>query len=72
MLFPDHKQLAQGVVQAIDDFARLNAMQERAYAACQGQFIGAAIVSRLLAALTAAGPRCRQEISPPAVPAIIE
>ena len=72
MLFPNHKQLAQGVVQAIDDFARLNAMQERAYAACQGQFVGAAIVARLLAAMTASRPRCQPEISPPGVPAIIE
>jgi glycosyltransferase involved in cell wall biosynthesis len=38
MLYPDHAALAHGVLEAIDDLDRLNRLQERAFAACSGQF----------------------------------
>jgi polysaccharide biosynthesis protein PslH len=37
-LFDSHRALAEGVVALIDDFAGLNAWQERAYAACADRF----------------------------------
>ena len=37
-LFDSHTALAEGVVELIDDFAALNARQERAYAACDDRF----------------------------------
>jgi len=37
-LFDSHSALAEGVVALIDDFADLNARQERAYAACADRF----------------------------------
>jgi len=38
MLYPDHESLARGVLDSIDDVARLNRLQERAYAACRDRF----------------------------------
>jgi glycosyltransferase involved in cell wall biosynthesis len=38
MLYPDHAALAHGVLEAIDDLALLNRLQERAYANCSGRF----------------------------------
>jgi glycosyltransferase involved in cell wall biosynthesis len=38
MLYPDHAALARGVLDAIDDLERLNRLQERAFAACNGRF----------------------------------
>jgi len=38
MLFPDHAALAHGVLEAIDDVALLNRLQERAFAACRDSF----------------------------------
>jgi hypothetical protein len=38
MLYPDHAALAHGVLEAIDDVALLNRLQERAVAACSGRF----------------------------------
>jgi glycosyltransferase involved in cell wall biosynthesis len=38
MLYPDHKALARGVLDTIDDVERLNHLQERAYAACRDRF----------------------------------
>jgi glycosyltransferase involved in cell wall biosynthesis len=37
-LFDSHQRMAQGVLSLIDDFATLNAWQERAYAACSDKF----------------------------------
>jgi glycosyltransferase involved in cell wall biosynthesis len=37
-LFDSHEQMAQGVLSLIDDFATLNARQERAYVACSDKF----------------------------------
>jgi hypothetical protein len=36
--FPDITRLVEGVIVAIDDLARLNALQEAAFRACQGRF----------------------------------
>jgi glycosyltransferase involved in cell wall biosynthesis len=38
MLFADHASLAHGVLEAIDDVALLNRLQERAFAVCRDQF----------------------------------
>ena len=38
MLYPDHAALAHGVLEAIDDFGRLNRLQERAFVACKDRF----------------------------------
>ena len=53
MLFPDHAALAHGVLEAIDDFEWLNALQERAYAACNGRFDWSSRGHQLVAALAA-------------------
>jgi glycosyltransferase involved in cell wall biosynthesis len=52
-LADDHRALARAVVEIIDDFDRLNGLQERAYAACVTQFDWPAIGRRLAAALSA-------------------
>ena len=48
-LFDSHTALAEGVVELIDDFAALNARQERAYAACDDRFDWDRIGRRLVA-----------------------
>ena len=53
LLFADHRRLAEGVIEAIDDFDRLNRLQERAYAACRGLFDETELGLQLLAAIAA-------------------
>jgi glycosyltransferase involved in cell wall biosynthesis len=53
MLFPDHEALAQGVLEAIDDVDRLNALQERAYATCRDHFDWASRGRQILSAIAA-------------------
>ena len=38
MLYPNHEALARGVLAALDDFDRLNRLQDRAFAACRDRF----------------------------------
>jgi glycosyltransferase involved in cell wall biosynthesis len=52
-LFDSHEDMARGVLSLIDDFAALNAWQERAYAACVNQFDWDRIVRDLMASLEA-------------------
>jgi glycosyltransferase involved in cell wall biosynthesis len=56
-LFDSHRALAEGVVALIDDFAVLNARQERAYAACAGRFDWSRIGRELVGEIRAAGER---------------
>ena len=53
MLFPDHAALARGVLAAIDDLDRLNALQERAFAACRDRFNWSSRGHQILSAITA-------------------
>lgn len=48
LLFQSHQALAEGVVAVIDDFERLNRIQNQAYAACGDQFDGPVIGRRLV------------------------
>jgi polysaccharide biosynthesis protein PslH len=51
--FPDLSRLIEGIVETIDDFSRLNAVQEAAWLACDGEFAwadrGRALVTTLAA-----------------------
>jgi hypothetical protein len=60
LLYPDHAALARGVIGAIDDFARLNALQERAFDACRDAFDWRVLCRRLIGAVARTEP-------PPAV-----
>jgi glycosyltransferase involved in cell wall biosynthesis len=53
LLYQDYETLARGVLQVIDDCDRLNRLQDRAYAACQGQFNWSSRGQRLLSAMAA-------------------
>ena len=53
MLYADHGALALGVLEAIDDFALLNRLQERAYAACHKHFDWESRGRQLLQAIAA-------------------
>ncbi|SKA30427.1 Glycosyl transferases group 1 [Enhydrobacter aerosaccus] len=53
MLFPDHRALAHGVLEAIDDVERLNRLQERAYLACRDRFEWASRGRQILSVITA-------------------
>ena len=52
LLYPDHPTLARGVLDVIDDFSRLNALQEHAFAACRNAFDSATLAQRLIDAVT--------------------
>jgi glycosyltransferase involved in cell wall biosynthesis len=52
MLFPDHTSLAHGVLEAIDDVALLNRLQERAFDACRDQFDWSSRGRQILSAIT--------------------
>ena len=56
-LFDSHRALAEGVVALIDDYATLNARQERAYAACADRFDWSRIGRELIDQIRAAGER---------------
>ena len=51
LLAHDHAGLAQIVIETIDDFDRLNRIQNAAYWACQDRFDWSAVGARLLAAI---------------------
>lgn len=51
LLYPDHATLARGVLEVIDDFSRLNGLQEHAYAVCRNAFDSAALAQRLIDAV---------------------
>ena len=51
MLYRDHAALARGVLEAIDDVARLNRLQEQALSACNGQFDWSSRGRQLVAAV---------------------
>jgi len=54
MTYADHAQLAAGVLRAVDDLDRLNALQERAYAACRDRFDWSSRGQALMAGLVTA------------------
>jgi glycosyltransferase involved in cell wall biosynthesis len=54
LLYRDYRALATGVLQVIDDYDRLNHLQDRAYAICRDRFDWASRGRQLLAAI--AGP----------------
>jgi glycosyltransferase involved in cell wall biosynthesis len=56
LLYPDHATLARGVLEVIDDFSRLNALQEHAYMACHKAFDSATLAQRLIAAVIDLAP----------------
>jgi len=70
-LFDSHTALAEGVVELIDDFAALNARQERAYAACDDRFDWDRISRRLVAQMAGSADRpLRAEPGAPTVDAV--
>jgi polysaccharide biosynthesis protein PslH len=52
LLYPDHATLARGVLEVIDDFSRLNALQEQAYVASRSAFDSATLAQRLIDAVS--------------------
>ncbi len=54
-LFAAHRDLAEGIVQVIDDFDRLNAAQQSAFAASRDQFEWAKIGEKLCGAIERSG-----------------
>jgi hypothetical protein len=52
MLFDDQEALARGVLDTIDDLDRLNALQERAFAACRDRFDWASRGHQILSVIT--------------------
>jgi len=52
MLYDDHEALARGVLDTIDDLDRLNALQERAFAACRDHFDWASRGHQILSVIT--------------------
>lgn len=51
LLYADHRTLAHGILQVIDDFETLNRMQNSAYSACHDKFDWNAIGRRLISAM---------------------
>ena len=54
LLFEDYETLAQGTLQVLDDYDRLNQLQDRAYAVCRDQFNWSSRGESLLAAIAVA------------------
>jgi glycosyltransferase involved in cell wall biosynthesis len=57
LLYADHVALVRGVLEVIDDFSRLNALQERAYASCRDAFDSATLAQRLIDAVADLAPQ---------------
>jgi glycosyltransferase involved in cell wall biosynthesis len=53
LFYGDHRALAAGVLQVIDDYERLNRLQDRAYTLCRDRFDWASRAGRLLGAMAA-------------------
>ena len=51
LMFPNYKDLAAGVVRAVDDIPLLNRLQERAFSACAHRFEWSDRGAHLLAAI---------------------
>jgi len=54
LLFEDYETLARGTLQVLDDYERLNSLQDRAYAACRDQFNWSSRGQSLMAAIAVA------------------
>jgi hypothetical protein len=54
MLYSDYAGLAHGVLEAIDDVDRLNALQEHALIACTGRFDWSSRGQQIVSAIAAA------------------
>ena len=64
LLYPDHVTLARGVLDVIDDFSRLNALQDHAFAVCRKAFDAGMLAQRLIDAVVALAPKPAAAVRP--------